>query len=432
MKVNVYNVESFVDERLKIMVSDLIPNTKLKISVKMEFPWCKGEEFSSYGVFCSNEKGEVDLDLVEPIEGTYKADNCMGLIYSLEKSKTEGKNFAENISIDKPIIMNMIFETSIERKEVELKRIFKSEDITTKYISDEFIGKLFYKQNSNNKTILMLGGSDGNLDALDLLAAPLASRGFNVLTVAYFALEGLPDKLEEVSLEYFEKVFEWISENEITSTKEIFVHGTSKGGELAFLLASRYEQIKKVVVSQPHIYCFQALNGLMSGNDTSSWSYKGEPFPYIKVDNDIFFEEQKKNISKGIPFGFNSTYKKSLKRAENRKEARIKIENSKADILMIAGKEDNIWNSYEACLKALEIFEENNYPYNVELLTYNNMGHPLPIPYIMPLKETLCMSMSGGIFSSGGTVEGNSKGQFESWNRTIEFYKKPLSSDLSN
>ena len=62
---------------------------------------------------------------------------------------------------------------------------------------------------------------------------------------------------------------------------------------MAFLLASRYEQIKKVVVSQPHIYCFQALNGLMSGNDTSSWSYKGEPFPYIKVDNDIFFEEQK-------------------------------------------------------------------------------------------------------------------------------------------
>ena len=35
MKVNVYNVESFVDEKLKIMVSDLIQNTKLKISVKI-------------------------------------------------------------------------------------------------------------------------------------------------------------------------------------------------------------------------------------------------------------------------------------------------------------------------------------------------------------------------------------------------------------
>lgn len=432
MKISVYNVESFVDERLKVIVSDLTPNTKLKVSLKMEFPWCKGEEFSSYGVFYSSEKGEVDLDSVEPIEGTYKTSDCMGLIYSMEKSKTEGKDFAENISIDKPIIMNMIFETSDERKEVQLKRLFKSEDITTKYISDEFIGRLFYKQNSNNKTILMLGGSDGNLDALDLLAAPLASRGFNVLTVAYFALEGLPDRLEEVPLEYFEKVFEWISENEITNTKEIFVHGTSKGGELALLLASRYKQIKKVVVSEPHTYCFQALNGLMNGKDTSSWSYKGEPFTYIKVENDTFFEEQKKDISKGIPFGFASTYKKSLERAENRKEARIRIENSKADILMIAGKEDNIWNSYDACLEALEILEENNYTYNVELLTYDNMGHPLPIPYIMPLKETLCISMGGGIFSSGGTVEGNAEGQFESWKRTIEFYKEPLSSDLNN
>lgn len=36
MKVNVYNVESFVDERLKIMPLNLIPNTKLKVSMKME------------------------------------------------------------------------------------------------------------------------------------------------------------------------------------------------------------------------------------------------------------------------------------------------------------------------------------------------------------------------------------------------------------
>lgn len=127
MKISVYNVESFVDERLKVMVSDLTPNTKLKVSLKMEFPWCKGEEFSSYGVFYSSEKGDVDLDSVEPIEGTYKT-------------------------------------------------------------------------------------------------------------------------LEEVPLEYFEKVFKWISENEITNTKEIFVHGTSKGGELALLLASRYKQFNLLFI----------------------------------------------------------------------------------------------------------------------------------------------------------------------------------------
>ena len=48
-----------------------------------------------------------------------------------------------------------------------------------------------------------------------------------------------------------------------------------------------------------------------------------------------------------MTFGFASTYKKSIKKAAKKEEARIKVENSEADILMIAGKEDNIWNSYE-------------------------------------------------------------------------------------
>lgn len=97
---------------------------------------------------------------------------------------------------------------------------------------------------------------------------------------------------------------------------------------------------------------------------------------------------------------------------------------------MIAGKEDNIWNSYDGCVEIIKKLKKNNYQYKVELLTYDTMGHPLPIPYILPLSETLSMNMSGGVFSSGGTVEGNSKGQFESWKRTIEFYKEPLSIDI--
>lgn len=423
MKINLYDKEAFVDDKIKVKILDLIPNSKLRISMKMEFPWCEGEEFSSYAVFISNEKGEVDLDLIKPVEGTYESADSMGLIYSLKKSKTKGKNIAENISIDEPIIMNMLFESSTERKEIKLKRLFKSEDIIVKHISEGFTGQLFYKEKSSDKTILMLGGSDGQIQALTLLAGPLASKGFNVLIVSYFASEGLPDKLEKIPLEYFEKIFEWMKKNEITNTEDIFLHGTSKGGELALLLASRYKQIKKVVVSAPHTYCFQALDGLMSGKNVSSWSYKGESIPYIEVDNNIFYEDLKKNTEKGIPFGFVSTYKKSIERAINKEEARIKVENSEADILMISGKEDNIWNSYDGCLEILQNLKNNNYLYSVELLAYDEMGHPLPIPYVIPLSETLSMNMSGGVFSSGGTIEGNAEGQFKSWKRTIEFYK---------
>lgn len=431
MKIDISDMESLVTEKIKIKVLELSPNSKLRISIKTELPWCSGEEYSSYGIFISNEQGEVDLDLVKPVEGTYEANDSMGLIYSLKKSRTEGKNIAENISIDKPMIMNMVFESSNERKEINLKRLFKTEDVIVKHIcEEEFNGELFCKEKSNDKIILMLGGSDGNMSAINLLAAPLASKGFNVLMVPYFASEGLPDKLEKVPLEYFEKIFKWIENNEIISSKEIFLHGTSKGGELALLLASRYKQIKKVVAVEPHAYCFQALNGMNCGKNVSSWSHKGESIPFIGIDNNIFIEDQKKAIENGIPFGFASTYKKSIERVTNKEEARIKVENSEADILMFAGKEDNIWNSYDGCLVILDNLKKSDYKHKVELLTYDRMGHPMPVPYIIPISDTLSIKMMGGVFSSGGTIEGNAEGQFKSWQITIEFFMEPLSEKL--
>jgi esterase/lipase len=423
MKICVSNQESFVDEKIHILVTHLPANSRLTVTLKMELPWCKGEEFSSYAVFHVNNDGVVDLDRVPPLEGTYTTATSMGLIYSLKLSKSIGENIAENISIKDPIIMNLVFESSTEKKEVILTRNFKGKDLEITEIRDCFNGNLYFQKNSQNKTVLMLGGSDGQIESLSLLAGPLASRGLNVLTVPYFGKPGLPEKLEEVPLEYFEGIFNWIEKNEITKTNEVFIHGTSKGGELALLLASRYSRIKKVVAVSPHIYCFQALDGMMSGNNVSSWSYEGKSLPFIPIDNDIFFSDCQSDIKKGIPFGFTSTYKKSIEKAANKLDARIKIENSDAEILLIAGEKDNIWNSYDACRDIIKILKSNNYSHNAEFLSYGNMGHPLPVPYVIPISFTLELPMNGGIFSSGGTVEGNAEGQYESFSRTINFLK---------
>lgn len=424
MKITIEQQEAYVDEKVRIKVSGLTPNSQLRANMKMELPWCSGEEFSSYAVFEANNTGEVDFDQVEPVEGTYRAADSMGLIYSLRKSKSAGKNIADNISIENPIFMNLVLETSSEQREIQLVRNFKAKDLKIKPINDGFTGRLFYRENSCDKTILMLGGSDGQMEGLALMAGPLASRGFNVLIVPYFGVRGLPEKLEEVHLEYFEEIFRWLESNEITKAKEIYLHGTSKGGELALLLASYYPQIKKVAAVEPHIYCFQALDGLQSGKNVSSWSYQGKSIPFIKVDNNIFYEDYKKVVSEGKPFGFASTYKKSIERAGNKEEARIKIENSEADILLICGESDNIWNSYDAGTEILQVLKGHNYKHSVQFLSYKNMGHPMPVPYVIPISFTLEMPMNGGIFTSGGTVEGNAKGQYDSFQETIKFFKK--------
>lgn len=131
----------------------------------------------------------------------------------------------------------------------------------------------------------------------------------------------------------------------------------------------------------PHIYCFQALDGLMSGKNVSSWTYQGKSIPFIEVDNNIFFADQKKDNEQGIPFGFLSTYRKSIE---------------KAAIINI------IWNCY-----------------------LTKIWGTLPIPYVLPLYMTLRMPLNGGMSSIGETVEGNIEGQVQSFKRTISFFQEP-------
>ncbi len=130
----------------------------------------------------------------------------------------------------------------------------------------------------------------------------------------------------------------------------------------------------------------------------------------------------KKDVENNVPFGFASTYKRAIGKSVNREEARIKIENASADILLVCGKSDNIWNSYDGCLELLKASKAHNSGSKVSLLAYEDMGHPLPVPYILPLGLTLQMPMHGGIFTSGGTVEGNSNAQYDSWKKTIAFF----------
>ncbi|MGX4607818.1 acyl-CoA thioester hydrolase/BAAT C-terminal domain-containing protein [Priestia sp. JNUCC 25] len=422
MNIHIKPTVALVDEKIDITITELLPGEKVKITASMHFPWATGEKYESFAWFAADSKGQVDLSKQKPNCGTYDYIDSMGLIASLKKVSSGGESIASNLSIDNSIFIDFVCEYKDEKKCVKIERMFKLPKVKRQEITEEFKGELFYSEKSLGKTIILLGGSDGSRSGLSFLAGPLASRGFNVLVVGYFNEDGLPEKLEEIPLEYFEQVFAWIKENPITYDDKIYIHGTSKGGELALLLASKYNIISKVAVSAPHVYCFQALNGLMSGANVSSWSYKGKSLPFIPVDNDIFYEHQRQCLEMNIPFGFTTTYKKSVEREKRKEEARIKIENAHADLLLIAGQKDNVWNTYEACLEIMDNLKKNNYKYNYTLLDYEELGHSLPIPYVIPLSETLNVKMGKGSFTCGGTLKGNSHGQLDSWNKTLEFF----------
>ena len=83
------------------------------------------------------------------------------------------------------------------------------------------------------KAIIMLGGSEGG-KSWSRIKRPityLVQKGYSVLSLAYFKEKGLPNSLEEIPLEYFEKAFNWLSAQKEIVTNEYIILGGSKGAE---------------------------------------------------------------------------------------------------------------------------------------------------------------------------------------------------------
>lgn len=419
MKLQIAPLKALCDKKISIFVSELSPFAKVKISASMNFPWAENVKFESYAFFTADSNGSLDLSKQKPDSGTYDFVDSMGLIYSMKMSTGKLADVVKNISANESQFIDIVVECENKKVCTRIERLFKNPEIKSLKVTEDFIGELFYGENPKNKTIVVLGGSDGDSDAISLISALLASYGFYVLAVPYFSREALPKRLAEVPLEYFERVFQWLEKNPITKGNDLYIHGTSKGGELALLLASRYPCIKKAAVFAPHAYCFQGLNY----KNVSSWTYDGKQIPFIKLKNSTLFKNILDCFIKNKSFGYTYTYKTCVEAAKNKEEARIKIEKSKADLLLIAGKKDNIWNALDGCEEIVDTLKKCNYKYKYELLPYENGGHSFPLPYIIPIPVTASMKIAPRlIFRTGGNLEGNAYMQKDSWDKTIEFF----------
>jgi len=387
----------------------------------MRLPWAQSVLYESFAWFTADSMGTVDLSKQKPNTGTYDFVDSMGLIVSMKSKNANAlKKIGQNVSVDKSIFINIVAECEQDSVSVKLERLFMTREVKSYRISDEFVGELFYTENTDNKTIVFLGGSGSNLAVDSPIGAVLASHGFNVLTVAYFGEKGLPARLSEIPLEYFERVFTWLSKNPITNGKEIYLLGISKGGELSLLLASRYPFITKVAGFAPHAYCFQGL----AFKNVSSWTYGGKSLPFIQLKNHWAFANMVGCFIRNEPFGFTYTYKKGLNAARNKEAARIKIENAKADLLLFAGKQNNMWNSYDGCVQIVDTLRKCNYQHIYDLIAYEDAGEPFYVPYVIPVSETTLKIAPRLMLSMGGTLKANAHAQSDSWEKAIAFFKK--------
>src|SRR6202012_2745156 len=99
--------------------------------------------------------------------------------------------------------------------------------------------------------IIAFGGSEGGLDTISAFTTSFTSHGYAVLALAYWKEPGLPQSLEGVPLEYFDRAIDWAKKQPGIAAPRIAVLGWSRGAEAALLAASRNKDIHAVVAISP-------------------------------------------------------------------------------------------------------------------------------------------------------------------------------------
>lgn len=225
------------------------------------------------------------------------------------------------------------------------------------------------KEITRKGVVVTFGGSEGssNID----IAKKVAKEGYEVYSMYFFGQENQRDSIARVPLEFFEELHTEIEKNSIKN-KPLTLIGASRGAELALILASKYPDIiDNIVLYAPSAYVF---GGVVddTGEELSSWTYNGEEIPFLK-ESDLFRDEVGKSIVKRAmtkPMVLEPIFTYLIEEGGNAEEAMISISSVKANILIFAGKDDQLWPSYMMAQKIVEEHRGEN-----QLVAYDDVGH---------------------------------------------------------
>jgi hypothetical protein len=225
------------------------------------------------------------------------------------------------------------------------------------------------------QALVLLGGSEGAKIWSGFLLRQrlnhLVDLGCTLLSLAYFKSPGLPSTLEEIPLEYFEKVFAWLANQPEVVSDELALMGSSKGAEVSLLLGSMNPSIRAVVALSPSSVVWQGIpkRGVEIGSAAkSSWAYQGQGRPFVPYGlsswgfGTMLFGKLRK------------VHEKALQDKSQVEEATIPVEKIQGSILLVSGRRDELWPATDMCEQMLSRLAAKGFGHHFEHIAFN-AGH---------------------------------------------------------
>ncbi|XP_048738088.2 acyl-coenzyme A amino acid N-acyltransferase 2-like [Ostrea edulis] len=403
--------EALVDEKIHIQVDGLPKNGPVTIKASLQ----EGKlRFSSFGCYTATDQGHVIVENQSSVQGTYTGVEPMGLFWSMKPEPSERENVRLlKKDVTTPIVVTLsvleghhswgsLFDPPPEPlTTLDLYRWYKHKNVRRERVRHGNVrGVLFTPPGPGPfPGVIDMFGSGGGL--FDHRAALLASRGFSVLALPFFAYEDLPDNLTEISLDYFIESTEWFAGLPHIKNDGVCVIGLSKSGMYALELCRRVPQVRAAV--------------LVSGVPF----YSDAPLKYS--GGDIMNAESRFDKVKTTPEGIVLT-----ECYEPTDEYYIRAWESEANVLCITGEDDGCLN-VETCDHFMELVPEEH-KHRFQLIKYPKAGHLIEPPYSPHCRKSF-HKVFGLDFLWGGETKAHSDAQEDSWRRILEFLSNQLKCD---
>lgn len=243
---------------------------------------------------------------------------------------------------------------------------------------DGFRGIWFEGDKYRDKVIIyMTGAKCGEEDTIHS-SELLRDEGYSVLCLGFYYWEGMPKEMYRIPVEYVERA---VAELKANGFEKIGIHGMSTGAGYALLCASLIWDISCTIAIAPYDYVMEGMKNDLFPIGTAVYTYRGESVAYSRYTclNDGFFKALKSFFCCKKKAGYQMVHmgRYGYDTSEETEESRIKVENMKSDLLIIAPEWDDCWPSEQAVPRIEHILKKNNYPYRVKAIVYEKASHAL-------------------------------------------------------
>lgn len=272
--------------------------------------------------------------------------------------------------------------------------------------ADDLQGLLFQPPDARGAVpgMIVLGGSEGGLAApVSEEAAALAAQGYVVLQLAYFGLPGLPQSLQLIPVEYFERAVAWLQKQPHVDARRIGIMGTSVGGEAALLVASHDPSITAVIAAVPSGIVWQGIGPWGMRNPASSFSLHGRPLPdlpYRVAESGTVFDR----------------YAGGLGAISQHRRALIPIQAIDGPVMLVCGGRDVVWPSCPLAREAARRLRAAGFPHAVVLRAFPKAGHAVFGP-----PEPAGSEAYRDLGALGGTAAENERAREKVWPEALAF-----------